>query len=649
MLATSGCCLLTLFAGSFWSADLRSEDRPGDKVDQSAAVKSQDERPDVLDRRLPSSGGGSVTLRELLGEKASVLIFLSTECPISNGYIPAMNHLAADYSQQRVKLVGINSNEGPSLKDLAAHRKEFDITFPVLKDAGAVVADALKVGHCPEAVILDAEGKVRYRGRIDDRYSRRGGAANDVQRFDLAVALQEVLAETPVTVSETKVVGCPIARRPVKTQTSAAVTYAEHVAPVLQKHCENCHRHGGIGPFALQSYEQAALWANDIREFTANRQMPPWFPEEGSGDFHNRRVLSADEIELLGKWVELGCAEGDSTMLPSRRHYSDDWTYGTPDLIVQSSEPFQIPAEGKDIYRCFVLPTDFDTDQFVQAVEVRPGNNRVVHHVIVFLDTSDRSQKLDDKDPGPGYSTSAGFPGFLPAGGLGGWAPGNLPRQLPTAVAKVLPAKAKLVVQVHYHPSGKAEQDQTQIGLYFNKDKVTRVVRVIPVMPFGGPWSGMKIPAGDDNAEVRCSMVMPRDGLALTVTPHMHLLGKDMALTATLPDGTQVPLVKLRRWDFNWQESYQYREPVMLPKGTRLDLVAHFDNSSSNPANPHHPPKTVRWGENTVDEMCIAFLEFVPMEEAQSAADLKAPSPGELLREALLARFGDTVKSQRDK
>lgn len=649
MLATSGCCLLTLFAGSLWSANLWSEDRPRDNVDQTAAAKSQVERPDLLDRRLPSSSGGSVTLRELQGEKASVLIFLSTECPISNGYIPAMNHLAADYMQQGVKLVGINSNEGPSLKNLAAHRKEFDITFPVLKDAGAVVADNLKVGHCPEAVILDVEGKVRYRGRIDDRYSRRGGAANDVQRFDLAVALQEVLAETPVTISETKVVGCPIARRPVKTPTSAAVTYAEHVAPVLQKHCENCHRQGGIGPFALQSYEQAALWADDIREFTTNRQMPPWFPEEGSGDFHNRRVLSADEIELLGKWVELGCAEGDSTKLPSRRHYSDDWTYGTPDLIIQSSEPFQIPAEGKDIYRCFVLPTDFDTDQFVQAVEVRPGNNRVVHHVIVFLDTSDRSQKLDDKDPGPGYSTSAGFPGFLPAGGLGGWAPGNLPRQLPTGVAKVLPAKAKLVVQVHYHPSGKVEQDQTQIGLYFNKDKVTRVVRVIPVMPFGGPWSGMKIPAGDDNAEVRCSVVMPRDGLALTVTPHMHLLGKDMALTATLPDGALVPLVKLRRWDFNWQESYQYREPVMLPKGTRLDLVAHFDNSSSNLANPHHPPKTVRWGENTVDEMCIAFLEFVPTEEAQSAADLKAPSPGELLREALLARFGDTVKSRRDK
>ncbi|MBS0203410.1 MAG: redoxin domain-containing protein [Planctomycetes bacterium] len=648
-LATGGLGLLALLACSFDLKDLRSEDRPNVKtVEAIPSANSREGLPGVLDRRLPSASGGSVTLRELRGENGTICVFLSSECPISNGYVPTMNQLAADVSKQGVKVVGINSNDGPSLHDLAAHRKEFAIQFPVVKDAGAIVASEWKVSHCPEAVILDRQGTIQYRGRIDDRYSRRGGAANDVQCFDLAVALQEVLAGTPVTVPETKVVGCPITRRMAGAPKSSAITYAEHVAPVLQKNCENCHREGGIGPFALQSYEQAASWADDIREFTANRQMPPWFPEDGAGDFHNRRVLSADEIALIGNWVESGCATGDLTRLPPPRRYSDDWTYGTPDLIVQTSESFHVPADGKDIYRCFVIPTDYDTDQFVQAVEVRPGNNRVVHHVIVFLDTTDRSQKLDESDPGPGYSTSAGFPGFLPSGGLGGWAPGNLPRQLPTGIAKVLPAKAKLVVQVHYHPSGKAEQDQTQIGVYFNKEQVTRVVRVIPVMPFGGPWSGMKIPAGDDNAEVRCSLTMPRDGMALNVTPHMHLLGKDMALTATLPDGTMVPLIKLQRWDFNWQESYQYREPITLPKGTRLDLVAHFDNSSSNPANPHHPPRTVKWGENTVDEMCIAFLEFVPTEVARSADDLKAPTAGELLREAILARFGDNVKPRRN-
>lgn len=593
----------------------------------------------VLNRSLPSAGGSSITLRELTGKQATVFIFLSTECPISNGYIPTLNQLATDYRDQGVNVVGINSNDGCSLRDMASHRKEFAINFPVLKDAGAVVANELAATHCPEAILLDGQGIVRYRGRIDDRYSRRGGPAGDVQSNDLTRALLEVLDGKTVSVPMTKVMGCPITSTPRQPQLNAAVTYSQHVAPVLQLHCENCHRPGGIGPFALQTYEQAVLWADDIREFTANRQMPPWLPDDEAGDFHNRRVMPDAAIKVIQQWVEAGCAEGDRKLLPAPRQFSDDWEFGPPDLIVQPDEPFDVPADGKDVYRCFVIPTDFDTDQFVQAVEVRPGNSRVVHHVIVFLDTGKRSQQLDAQDAGPGYSTSAGFPGFLPAGGLGGWAPGNLPRRLPEGVAKVLPSKAKLVVQVHYHPSGKAERDQTQIGLYFNKSKVTRVVRVLPVMPFGGPWSGMKIPANDKNAQVRVTVTLPRDVLALTITPHMHLLGKDMTVIATLPVGTSKTLIKLKRWDFNWQESYQIREPMSLPQGTRLDLVAHFDNSADNPANPSHPPRDVRWGENTVDEMCIAFLEFVPTEEARSPKDLKAPTPLELLREAVMARL----------
>ncbi len=651
-------CLGVAWSLSVWHRGedaFSQEQSPAAVVVEKNASKDAAGTPDnakglaqLFEQRFPLAESGSIVLRELFGANATVVVFLSTECPISNGYIPTLNQLAADFAERGVKVIGINSNDGPSLHDLRAHRKEFAISFPVVKDAGAVVADAMQATHCPHAAVLDVKGKVRYLGRVDDRYSRRGGAATDVQRFDLGIALEEVLADKSVTVDRTKVIGCPIMRRSVTTPTSAAVSYAEHVAPVLQQYCENCHRTGGIGPFALQSFEQARMWADDIREFTANRQMPPWLPEDGAGDFHNRRAMSAEAIAVIDKWVEFGCAEGDRSKLPPARKYADDWAFGTPDLIVRPSEPFSVPADGKDIYRCFVIPTDFDVDQFVQAVEVRPGNSRVVHHVIVFLDTSRRCEQLDAKDPGPGYSTSAGFPGFLPAGGLGGWAPGNLPRKLPDGVAKVLPSKARLVVQVHYHPSGKTEEDQTEIGVFFNKEKVTRVVRVIPVMPFGGPWSGMRLPAGDDNAEVRCTITLPRDAMALNVTPHMHLLGKDMALTATLPDGEILPLLKLRRWDFNWQESYQYREPVRLPKGTKLDLVAHFDNSAANPANPNHPPKDVHWGENTVDEMCIAFLELVPVAEATSAKDLKAPTPAELLREAVMTRFRERANSKGD-
>ena len=618
--------------------------------DSDLPSSSGEGRPDpmptfakVLNRKLPSAGTGSVLLRDVCGQKATVVVFMSTECPVSNGYLPFLNQLAEKYADRGVKIVGVNSNDGPSLRDLAAHRQEYSIAFPVLKDAGGIVANVFPAKHCPEAIILDDQARLRYQGRIDDRYSRRGGGAGEIHRADLTVALDEVLSGKDVSVSRTTVVGCPIARRAKPPVTIAGVTYAEHVAPILRQHCENCHRPGGIGPFALQTFDQAVQWSDDIREFTASRQMPPWLPAEGAGDFHNRRAMSELEIEVIDKWVRSGSAEGDKSRLPPPFQFSDDWAFGMPDVIVQPEAIYDVPADGKDVYRCFVLPTDFDTDQFVQGIEVRPGNSRVVHHVIVFLDITNRSTQLDERDPKPGYSTSAGYPGFLPSGGLGGWAPGNLPRRLPDGVAKVLPSKARIVIQVHYHPSGKVEQDQTQIGIYFSKVPVTRVVRVIPVMPFGGPLSGMKLSAGDDNAEVRCSMTLPSDVMALNVTPHMHLLGKDMELTASLPDGTAVPLIRLPRWDFNWQESYQYREPIRLPKETRLNLVAHYDNSEKNSANPHRPPRTVRWGENTADEMCIAFLEVVPVEDAKSPEDLKAPTPGELLREALLGRLKDQV------
>ena len=641
---TTGLVLAVVVGFNFQTRG-QSEGRVPMPSESSAGNTEKPETATVLSRQLPSAGSGPMSIQELRGTKATVLVFLSTECPISNGYLMTINRLATDYQPKGVNVVGINSNEGCSLRDMASHKKEFEISFPVLKDAGAIVADELKTTHCPEALIIDDRGAFRYRGRIDDRYAKRGGAAGDVQRQDLLIALQEVLAGKPVTVETTKVTGCPIARPAMKQKASgSAVTYSEHVAPLLQVHCENCHRPGGIGPFSLQTYEQAALWADDIREFTSNRQMPPWLPDDEAGDFHNRRVMPDDAIELIRKWVEAGSPEGDRSKLPAPRQFSDDWAFGTPDLIVQPEEAYDVPADGKDIYRCFVIPTDFDSDKFVQSVEVRPGNSRVVHHVIVFLDTGNRSRQLDASDPGPGYSTSAGFPGFLPAGGLGGWAPGNLPRRLRDGVAKVLPSKAKLVVQVHYHPSGKPERDQTQVGLYFNKTPVTRAVRVLPIMPFGGPLSGMRIPANDSNAEVKVSLTLPRDVLALTITPHMHLLGKDMTVIATLPDGLTKTMIKLRRWDFNWQESYQIREPMNLPKGTRLDLVAHFDNSADNPSNPNRPPKNVRWGENTVDEMCIAFLEFVPAELARSANDLKAPTPTELLREALMARFSKNAR-----
>lgn len=599
--------------------------------------------------KLPSVTGGTAEIAALAGKHATLLVFLSPECPISNGYLPQINRLAAAHRDRGVSVIGLHPNAGAGIKELAVHRKEYDIQFPVLKDPGGEVAKTLGIETCPAVCLFDAEGRLQYRGRIDDRHARRGTAAGEVRSHDLNDALTAVLAGKPVKVASTQPIGCPIQSRPLSAEaakTEAPVTYHREIARILQQNCQSCHRPEGVGPFSLLTYEQAVSWADDLKQFTADGTMPPWKPVAGHGEFNNERRMKPADIATIARWVDAGCVEGNPGDAPPARKFLNGWQLGEPNHVLTSSDPFAIPADGRDIYQCFVLPTDFDSDRYVTAVEVLPGNARVVHHVLVFVDTSERSTQLDADYPGPGYATSQGFPGFFPSGGLGGWAPGNTADFLPAGMAKVLPRGARVVIQVHYHPTGKAETDQTKIGLYFSKVPVVRAVRSIPVMPPGGRFSGMKLAAGDANAEVRATRVLERDLLAVAITPHMHLLGKDMKLTATLPDGTVKQLVYVKDWDFNWQESYQLRQPIDLPRGTRIDMVAHFDNSAANPRNPSSPPRDVGWGEQTTDEMCIGFLEVAPRQGVTSQSELRAPTPGGELFQALRGEMELRLKAR---
>jgi hypothetical protein len=260
---------------------------------------------------------------------------------------------------------------------------------------------------------------------------------------------------------------------------------------------------------------------------------------------------------------------------------------------------------------------------YVSGYEILPGNHRVVHHVLLFLDEFNVSPKLDQRDPGPGYSSAVGLPGFLPTGALGGWAPGNAPQTLEDGVVRVLPKKARIVLQVHYHKSGKPETDLTRIGLHFAKTTPTRATTAFAVLPRNPRWGGLRIPAGASNHEVRSAYVVPMDLQAFSITPHMHLLGKDVKVTATRPDGVVVPLIEIKKWDFNWQESYHFAKMIDLPKGTRIESVVHFDNSEANPNNPSHPPKLVTWGEQTTEEMCITFMEVVPKDSTPAGAKIE--------------------------
>ncbi len=391
-----------------------------------------------------------------------------------------------------------------------------------------------------------------------------------------------------------------------------APTYHGEVVRILQKHCQDCHRPGEVAPFGLLSYEQARKRASDIVTVTEARRMPPWpaSTTEG-GPFRDTRVMSVKEIATLADWVASGCPEGDSKETPAPRTWASDWALGTPDLVLSMPEVYTVDPSGRDEHRVFVIPTGLTEGKWIAAVDFKPGNPKVVHHILAAFDTLGRARKMDADDPEPGYKVFGGF-GIIPSGGLSGWAPGKRPQALPDGVGRYLPAGSDVLLQVHYHKSGKNETDSTRIGLYYAKTPVDKQVAGGMVMPprDGFLWRpSLLIPAGDARYEVKGTLEIEEDSHLTAVVPHMHWLGKDFLLKATRPDGTSETLIRVDSWDFNWQGTYDLVTPIALPKGTRIDMLAHFDNSTANPANPNTPPKDVHWGEQTTDEMCIGFLQ----------------------------------------
>jgi hypothetical protein len=404
-----------------------------------------------------------------------------------------------------------------------------------------------------------------------------------------------------------------------------APTYHRDIEPILQKHCQDCHRPGQVAPWSLMTYKDARKMAQFVANVTRDRVMPPWHASTSEGGpFRDTRVLSDAEIAAIAAWQKAGAPEGDPKDAPPPRTFGSDWPLGPPDIVLKPSEGYKLPGEGPDEFRVFVIPSGLAEGKWISAVDFRPGNPAVVHHILAAVDTTGRARAMDKADPGPGYKTFAGFgtgPAglpFIPIGRLSGWAPGKAPRHLPTGVGRYVPAGADVLLQIHYHKSGQDETDQTAIALYFAKDPVDKLIRGGVVMPpRPGPFRrpNLTIPAGQANYEVTGTFTIAYDAHADAVIPHMHWLGKDFTLVAERPDGSKTTLIKVDRWDFNWQDTYEFIEPVALPKGTKIRMLAHFDNSADNLNNQNDPPKDVHWGEQTTDEMCLGFLQLTHDEE----------------------------------
>jgi mono/diheme cytochrome c family protein len=393
-----------------------------------------------------------------------------------------------------------------------------------------------------------------------------------------------------------------------------AVMFNRHIAPIIYNNCSTCHRPGEAAPFSLLSYQDVVKKAKTIGKVTASRLMPPWKADPASYAYRDERRLKPDEIELIQAWVKQGMPEGNAADKIEPPTFGSGWTLGEPDLVVTMPAAYHLPADGPDIYRNIAVPLGLTEDKWLTAIDMKPSARAVVHHVLYFADGNGRAHNR------PQDGTEPGFSGMRAGGAsiaLGGWALGAQPHLFPHGLALRVPKGSDLVVQYHFHPSGKPEAEKSVIGLYFAKKAPERTLARIQMPPHYSLFSGLDIPAGEKDFVLRDSYTLPVAAEAVGVGAHAHYIAKRMKMTATLPSGEVKTLLSISDWDFAWQDRYYFQQLVPLPKGTKLEAEIHWDNSAENPRNPSNPPVRVSWGEESKDEMGSISLITVAHEESE--------------------------------
>jgi peroxiredoxin len=535
-------------------------------------------------------GSGS-RLSAYADHRATVLVFLAVDCPLANLYAPRLGDLARRF--EKVQFLCFDPMPQDGTPSLARFTREHRLPFPLIKDPDGRIAEICRATRSPQVVVLDADRRVRYRGRIDDQYEP-GKNRGQPTRSDLEEAIREVLAGRPVAVAETPAFGCVFPRR--KTASAKpTITFHRDILPILQAHCQACHRPGEIAPFSLLTFTDARRWAAMIAEVTDNGRMPPWHANPMHGHFRNERKLTAAEKEALSEWADQGCPEGNPAEEPPAIVWPEGWAIGKPDLILRMPTAFHVPAEGVIEYQHVILDPAATTDLWVKAVEVRPGNRRVVHHCNVYLHppwADDAQQEYETVGTLGSHSLTA----FTPATG---------PLQFPPGMAKRIPAGWKLHLVLHYAPIGTPAEDQTEIGLVLaNADEVRKEVATKLILD-----EDLRIPPGAAAHRVEHAWQAESDCLLLSLFPHMHLRGKSFRYVAEYPDGSSEILLDVPAYDFNWQHRYELAEPKLLPAGTIVRAIAVYDNSADNPNNPD-PSAEVRTGPQSWDEMFNGYFEI---------------------------------------
>lgn len=534
------------------------------------------------------------SLDEFQKPKAIVIVFTTLECPVVNRSLPKLKALSEEFEPQGVQFLALNVGVNDSLVEVAQQALEAGLPFPVGKDFDGSAARALGAQRTPATIILDQEMKLRYRGRLDSQV-RLGGISAAAARDEFREALTAVLEGKEVPTPEVPVYGCQIefaALKGLPVPIEGEVTYHEQVAPLLSKYCQDCHRPGTAAPFPLLTYSDAVAHAAMISEVVHQERMPPLFSSRKHGPFSNIRPLTAKERSQIMAWVRQGMKEGDPGKAPPPREFSTSkWKIDTPDLVIRMLTSYTIPESGVIPYRYAILPHVFLQDTWVQQVEILPGNPSVVHHC-----------NLGYARVGEKISATQNF--------VTGYVPGGDPMILKNQVGFLIPAGSVLGLQLHYVTNGAETTDRTSVGLVFAKEPIQKRLRNIQCVAHR-----FAIPPGASHYPLTATRTIPCDATGIGLFSHMHLRGKSMVFEKITPDQKTETILSIPNYDFNWQLSYQWPPGAMqFPKGTKIKVTAHYDNSPFNPYNPD-PTATVREGEQSFEEMMYGFVFYTDNDE----------------------------------
>lgn len=519
--------------------------------------------------------------------KVLVIVFTDTHCPVASRYMPRLEALWRQYRPRGVVFLGMNSSPDDGMVEMAAYALEKNLTFPQHKDFDQSVMRRLGVERTPEVVVLDARRVLCYRGRIDDQF-RTTGARPTIGRGYLKEAIDAALVGRGPRTVRTPVDGCKITLR--RAPSMEGVTYCEHVAPIIQRRCQSCHRPHQQAPFSLLDYRDARRHAERIREVVEQRQMPPSFSDPRHGSFAKERRLSGEEIDTVLSWVDADVPEGDREKLPAPIEWPDrEWLIDEPDLVLEARE-FRIPATGYVDYRYHVFDYEIAHDMWINQIQILPGNRRVVHHANLYA-----------RHPRSPIRFSRFITGHVPGGDV---------TRYGKAAGIRLPAGSRLQLQIHYTTTGREEVDRTRVGFVFPKQTIRRKVRCMFLFN-----RGFAIAPGDPAYEVTARGKFTRRAVGIGLLSHMHLRGRDMEFTATRSDGRREVLLSIPNYSFDWQLAYRWKDGSMVfPAGTEIATRSHYDNSSFNPFNPDSTV-TVRFGLQSYHEMNFGFLFYYEPDE----------------------------------